>query len=144
MVSGICVFDIDGTLKPKHGSKDESVEEVRRVVQRCRALNMGIGINTARVFMTGGLKKYLRSLHIDVDTLPPGAVQWRAYTSSKKVGALSRIADAYGGVPRSRIFFFDDRKKNVDKATAHGFVGVHVPGNYVKLEIGPSQLQLPS
>ena len=131
MVSGICVFDVDGTLKSRHCNTEECFDEVRRVVQHCRSLNMGIAINTARIHMSGGLKRYLRTLGIDVDALPPGAVQVRAYTSSKKLKALDKIAAAYGGVPRSRIYFFDDRKKNIAKSLAGGYTGVHVTGNYI-------------
>jgi hypothetical protein len=92
---------------------------------------MGVAINTARVRMSGGLKRYLHTLGIEVDALPPGAVQVRAYTSSKKVKALEKIAAAYGGVHPSRVYFFDNRKKNVTKALAGGYSGVHVAGNYV-------------
>jgi hypothetical protein len=130
MVSGICVFDVDGTLKSR-GCSAQCQEDVREVVQRCRALNMGLAINTARIRMSGGLKRYLFGIGIDVDSLPAGAVQVRAYTPNKKVKALDKIAAAYGNVPKSKVYFFDDRKKNVAKALTGGYRGIHVEGRYV-------------
>jgi hypothetical protein len=135
MVSGICVFDVDGTLKSRQCSSPACHDEVREVVSRCRALNMGLAINTARIRMSGGLKRYLHSLGIDVDTLPAGAVQVRAYTSNKKLKALDKIAAAYGNVPKSKVFFFDDRRKNIAKALEAGYRGIHVTGKYVTRNI---------
>lgn len=125
----VVVFDLDQTLVPSLGvllgtsrrSKYER-ERLGAVVQRYKQLNYGIGVNTARLFISGLMKKYLRQLGLDVSKLPAGAVQTGAITSNQKVKALKKIQAAYGGVPPQRILFFDNRSSHVQRAKEHQFV----------------------
>lgn len=126
---GVCVFDVDGTLYnykcEQHDSKDQCDAHTREVVEQCKALNMHIAINTARLFLTHRVKRHLASLGIHVDELPHGAVQTRAFTSRKKVKAMDVIAQTYN-VPRKNMILYDNREKNVQRVKQSGYKAVNV------------------
>lgn len=129
---GIYVFDYDGTLRPLFcgDASDEARQRVYDVIQYALSHGHVIGINTARVVLSSKHKKYLKSLGIDVDALPSGAVQLHGITSSKKVRNLERIQRTYealhGPIARNNIMFFDDKKSNVDAALGAGYNAVLV------------------
>lgn len=129
----LVVFDLDQTIIPSLGvllgtSKHATLERdrLKAIIQRYKQRGYGVGINTARLFLTGLTKKYLRAIGIDINMLPSGAVQTGSITSSQKVNALHKIRAAYGGVPPERVIFFDNRSSHVKKAQDSQFVSVHV------------------
>lgn len=128
MALGVCVFDIDGTLKSlnsKHVRKNDRLSHVTAAVRECIARGYGIAINTARFRISSRLKRYLLQLGIDVDRLPPGAVQVKAYTPKRKARAMDMIAWVYN-VPPSRLVLYDNKQSNVAKVQAHGYKAVNV------------------
>lgn len=127
MVHGVCVFDLDGTLynyKCAH-SDDVCLQHMRGVVQHCVDNGYGIAINTARFRIPSRIKTHLRSLGLDVDLLPPGAVQLRAYTPRRKGRAMDRIAKVYSVKPHQMVLY-DNLQRNVHAAMGKGYHGVNV------------------
>jgi beta-phosphoglucomutase-like phosphatase (HAD superfamily) len=128
---GVCVFDIDGTLKSygcSRNEREQGKENARYLVQTCVDNGFALGVNTARLKLHSRIKDYLADVGLDVRSLPPDAVQTKAFTSNKKAKAMARISDAYGGVAPHNMIFFDDRKRNVQAVRANGYHGVHVQG----------------
>lgn len=129
----VVVFDLDQTIIPSVGvllgtSKRSEFERERlgAIVNSYKQHGYGVGINTARLFLSGLTKKYLRALGIDVGTLPSGAVQTGAITSNQKVKALHKIRAAYGDVPPERVIFFDNKYSHVHRARASQFNAMQV------------------
>jgi hypothetical protein len=129
----VVVFDLDKTLVPSlrvllgWGKRAAYTrDELHNMVKRYKHQGYGIAVNTARLFLTPMMKKYLRSIGIDVDTLPEGAVQTSAINAKRKVAALERIQVAYGNVPAHRILFFDDKSTIVQRAQDNKFEAVQV------------------
>ena len=129
---GVYVFDYDGTLRPLFcgDNRDEARQRVRDVIQYALDHGHVIGINTARLVLPSKHKKYLRSIGIDVDRLPSGAVQLGGITSSKKVRNLERIKQTYeavyGPIQRIDMMFFDDKESNITAARLAGYNAVLV------------------
>lgn len=128
MVAGVCVFDIDGTLKSlksKQVPKEERYRHVANAVQQCLAQGYAIGINTARFHLSSRLKRYLLDLGIDISRLPPGAVQVKAYTPKRKARAMEMIAWVYNTSPH-RLVLYDNKESNVKRVKQHGYRAVNV------------------
>lgn len=126
--AAVCVFDIDGTLKSlksKHVPKEDRYRHVAAAVQQCLAQGYGIGINTARFRLSSRLKRYLMELGIDVNRLPPGAVQVKAYTPTRKARAMDMIAWVYN-TPAHKLVLYDNKQSNVSKVQQHGYRAVNV------------------
>jgi len=145
MADGVCVFDIDGTLKPMGCSKKmkkHSSKQARELVQTCRNHGYEVAINTARPKIRQGMRRYLTDLGVDVEQLPKEAVQVGAITARRKVKAMHRISDAYGGVDPKRMILFDDKARNVRAALKHGYDAVEVQrSGYGCLMISEPELQ---
>lgn len=127
MVAGVCVFDLDGTLynyKCDEGG-DACHQHMRDAVRHCMDHGYGVAINTARFRVPSRIKNHLRSLGLDVDLLPPGAVQLRAYTPRRKARAMDRIAKVYQVKPHEMVLY-DNLQRNVHAAMGRGYNGVNV------------------
>lgn len=128
-LAGVCVFDLDGTLykyRCKHDQRESNCHaHLQSVIQKCRALNMAVGINTARFRISSRMKRHLLALGLDVDALPRGAVQLRAYTPGRKARAMERIAGTYG-VPAHTMLLYDNSKRNIRRVVNAGYRGVDV------------------
>lgn len=128
-VAGVCVFDLDGTLykyKCKHDEEDGSCKQhLQAMITQCRTMGMGVGINTARFRISSRIKRHLLTLGLDVDALPRGAVQLRAYTPKRKARAMARIAATYGVRPESMLLY-DNSGRNVRRVVEAGYKGVDV------------------
>jgi FMN phosphatase YigB (HAD superfamily) len=127
MVKGVCVFDLDGTLYNYRcgDSRDECTQELRAAIHACYNEGFAIAINTARFRIKSRIKNHLRHLGLDVDLLPPGAVQLRAYTPRRKARAMYRIASLFNVHP-SQVVLYDNLQRNVHAVLANGFQGVNV------------------
>lgn len=124
----VVVFDIDDTLlfSLRSPHRESVKEQFRQLVATCHDRGYGVGINTARLWITPRVKRHLRDVLIDVNALPRGAVQRAAINSRLKLKALQKIQAAYGNVPSERVLFFDDKESNVRRALANNFVAVQV------------------
>jgi hypothetical protein len=128
-VNGVCVFDLDGTLykyKCKHGERDGVCQQrVAAVIQQCKQMGMGLAINTARFRLSSRLKRYLVNLGLDVNALPAGAVQLKAFTPQRKARAMQRISTVYNTHP-SHVLLYDNLDRNVASVVNRGYRGVNV------------------
>lgn len=128
-VNGVCVFDLDGTLykyKCKQAGHDGGCHQrVATVIQQCKQMGMGLAINTARFRLSARLKRYLASLGLDVDALPAGAVQLKAFTPKRKARAMHRIAALYN-TPPGQVLLYDNLDRNVTGVINRGYRGVNV------------------
>lgn len=127
-VPGVCVFDIDGTLKSfksQHVPKQYTYAYVANAVQQCIAHGYGLAINTARFRLSSRLRRYLLQLGIDVNGLPPGAVQTKAYTAKRKARAMDMIAWVYH-LPPDRLVLYDNKESIVRQVLQHGYRAVNV------------------
>lgn len=124
----VVVFDIDDTLLFSRRSpyRESAKEQFKQIVATCHDRGYGVGINTARLWITPRVKRHLRDVLIDVDALPKGAVQRAAINSRLKLKALQKIQAVYGNLPSQRVLFFDDKESNVRRALQHDFVAVQV------------------
>lgn len=128
-VPGVCVFDLDGTLYKykcgRHDSADECRAHIANVIAQCKECGLELAINTARFRISSRLKRYLLSLGLNVDSLPRGAVQLRAFTPHKKARAMKRIAAVYNAHPNT-VLLYDNMRKNVHRVVNQGYRGVDV------------------
>lgn len=133
MVTGVCVFDLDGTVVPRVGHRRQGQAAVQDMVDHCEAHGFEIAINTARSKIPGRVQRYLTNLGIYVVDMPEGAVQTGRKTSNAKARGLKEIQETFQ-VPARNVLLFDDRSRNVKKAQQHGYGGIHVRGGIMSEE----------
>lgn len=122
----VVVFDIDKTLYRNKSTDVTTKEHLRDMVLKYLKRGYGVGINTGRLWITPDIKRYLHDIYLDIDALPKGAVQTGAISSRLKLKGLKKIQQAYGGVPSSRIVFYDDKLSNIQRAHDNHYVALQV------------------
>ncbi len=123
---GICSFDIDKTLTCG------TFSDLKATVQACKDKNYALTIVTAR---------FLPILFpIDTNTLgfpdnfplKYGKVSFnekeQANTKTKQLNELLQYFNSKQKyqISKHELYFFDDKKINIDIATQNGFTGIHV------------------
>jgi len=132
MVSGVCVFDLDGTVVPnmkakRKGRRRAGETAVKDMVNQCEAYGYEVAINTARSRVSSNIQKFLGELGIYMDDMPDGAVQTGRHSSRSKARGLHHIQEAYQ-VPAENVILFDDLLRNVKRARQNGYAGMHIRG----------------
>lgn len=135
MVAGVCVFDIDGTVTSNHHisrkQKKKGKNAVAAMVKQCELNGYEVGINTARPRIKRSMQKYLATIGINFDDLPPKAIQTGKITSNKKTRGLNSIQHVYGIQNPGNIIFFDDRSRNITAANLAGYHGMQITGGMI-------------
>lgn len=117
--AGVCVFDYDGTVTGKRAAA------AKQLIKACIDNGFALAVNTARFRMSSKMKSHFASLGVDVDLLPAGAVQLKAYTSKRKARAMERIMRTYNALPH-QLLLYDNRESNVRRVRQHGYYAVNI------------------